>query len=458
MPLAPRPLSVVFTPTWLAALAAVALSACLGMSDETMHTPPKGSSTKDLTSFVLKAADNTGLSADIAATIGATSVTLTVPHGVDLTKLKATVADTGASLSPSSGTAQDFTNPVNYTVTAEDGSSKTYGVTITVAASTSKTITQFQVLGINAAIDGTNISVTVPNGTDVTAIAPTLTTTGASVSPASGAPQNFTHPVQYTVTAADSSTQVYTATVSVAASASKDITSFVINGVHGAIAGNTITLNLPVGTDASSLTPSIVHTGASISPASGAAQNFSGPVTYTVTAADSSTRQYTVSVSVTQPVNLGSATITDGSAGDVANWAQTATITAVNFNGDAVEIDFDKKDGANRWADECDLPGFSPDCLQYTIWIFEYVGGQWYGTGAIEMWYGRPDTGGGTSASDLTIEQQIPQNWVYYSGVMSTHVLTPGETVGFMVTTGDERRKNNADFQERSNVFLVTLP
>jgi hypothetical protein len=444
-------------PTWLAALAAVSLSACLGMADDTMHSPPKGSSTKDLTSFVLKAADNAGLSADIAATIGATSVTLTVPHGVDLTKLKPTVADTGASLTPSSDTAQDFTNPVNYTVTAQDGSSKTYGVTITVAAATSKAITEFQVLGINAAINGTNISVTVPNGTSLTALAPTIVQTGASVSPASGVPQNFTNPVQYTVTAADNSTQVYTATVSVAASASKDITSFVINGVHGAISGTSITLNMPVGTDATSLTPSIVHTGASISPASGAAQNFTGPVVYTVTAADSSTKQYTVSVSVTQPINLGSATITDGSAGDVANWPQTTTITNVNISAAAaVSVDFDKKDGAGRWADECDLPGFAPDCLQYTVWLFEYVGGQWYGTGAVEMWYGRGDTG--DAPAGFTIEQQLTQNWVYYSGVMSTHMLVPGEQIGIMVTTGDERRKNNADFHERSNLFLVTLP
>jgi hypothetical protein len=426
------------------------------MADDTMHSPPHGTSTKDLTSFVLKAADNTGLTADIAGTIGATSVTLAVPFGTDLTKLKPTIADTGASLTPSSGAAQDFTKPVNYTVTAQDGSTKTYGVTITVAASSSKTLTQFSVLGINAAINGTAITLTVPNGTDRTALVPTITQTGMSVTPASGVAQNFTSPVTYTVSAADGTSQAYTATISVAASATKDITSFVINGVTGAISGSNITLTMPVGTDATSLSPAIVHTGASISPASGVPQNFSGPVVYTVTAADSSTKQYTVTVSVTSPINVGSATITDGSAGDVANWPQTTTITNVTINNGAFSVDFDKKDGSSRWADECDLPGFAPDCLQYTIWLFEYVGGQWYGTGAVEMWYGRGDTG--DAPAGFTVEQQLTQNWVYYSGVMSTHTLVPGEQIGIMVTTGDERRKNNADFQERSNVFLVTLP
>src|SRR6185436_20673081 len=99
------------------------------------------------------------------------------------------------------------------------------------------------------------------------------------------------------------------------------------------------------------------------------------PVVYVVTAVDGSTKQYTVTVSVPAPLDLATATITDGAAGDVASWPQTTTITAVHMNNGAVSVDFDKRDGPNRWADECDLPGFVPDCLQYTIWVFEYVGG-----------------------------------------------------------------------------------
>lgn len=61
------------------------------------------------------------------------------------------------------------------------------------------------------------IAVTVPYGTNVTALVPTIaTSTGASVSPASGVAQNFTNPVTYTVTAADSSTQTYIVTVTIA--------------------------------------------------------------------------------------------------------------------------------------------------------------------------------------------------------------------------------------------------
>ena len=47
-----------------------------------------------------------------------------------------------------------------------------------------------------------------------------------------------------------------------------------------------------------SLTPAIMHNGASIAPAAGTARDFSNPVTYTVTAADGNAVEYTVSVNV----------------------------------------------------------------------------------------------------------------------------------------------------------------
>src|SRR5262249_27000434 len=50
------------------------------------------------------------------------------------------------------------------------------------------------------------------------------------------------------------------------------------------------------GTDVRSLPPTINITGVSVSPPSGASQDFSFPVTYVVTAADNSTKAYTVTV------------------------------------------------------------------------------------------------------------------------------------------------------------------
>ena len=89
------------------------------------------------------------------------------------------------------------------------------------AANSAKAITAFTVPGQTGSTvineSAHTIGITVPFGTNVTALVPTITTTGVSVNPASGVAQNFTNPVTYTVTAADSSTQAYTVTVTVSA-------------------------------------------------------------------------------------------------------------------------------------------------------------------------------------------------------------------------------------------------
>ncbi|MFZ2150046.1 MAG: right-handed parallel beta-helix repeat-containing protein [Minisyncoccia bacterium] len=58
------------------------------------------------------------------------------------------------------------------------------------------------------------ISATVPFGTDVTALIPSIViSTGASIGPSDNLAQDFSSPVAYTVTAEDKSTQAYTVTV-----------------------------------------------------------------------------------------------------------------------------------------------------------------------------------------------------------------------------------------------------
>jgi len=83
------------------------------------------------------------------------------------------------------------------------------------AASSAKEVTAFSLGGVVGTIDevGKTITITMPYGTDVTALTPLITVTGASVNPASGDPQDFSAPVDYTVTADDGSTEVYTVTV-----------------------------------------------------------------------------------------------------------------------------------------------------------------------------------------------------------------------------------------------------
>ena len=160
------------------------------------------------------------------------AINLLVPSGTDLTKLIPTISvSDGATISPSSGTAEDFTNPVTYTVTAQDGSTQNYTVTVTTSASnqpsnpattqsSSKSINSFVFSGLSPEVDGTVdntndvVNLTVPSGTDVTNLTPTITVSdNATISPNSGVAQDFTNPVTYTVTAQDGSMQDYTVTV-----------------------------------------------------------------------------------------------------------------------------------------------------------------------------------------------------------------------------------------------------
>ncbi|ADV51011.1 PKD domain containing protein [Cellulophaga algicola DSM 14237] len=81
--------------------------------------------------------------------------------------------------------------------------------------STEKEITSFIVNGIAGTITGTTIDVVLPEGTDLTALAPVIIHTGASISPESEINQDFSNPVIYTVTAQDETIQAYTVNVTV---------------------------------------------------------------------------------------------------------------------------------------------------------------------------------------------------------------------------------------------------
>ncbi|MBK7318044.1 S-layer homology domain-containing protein [Candidatus Villigracilis affinis] len=87
-------------------------------------------STKDITAFSFTSPAAIG-------SISGTNISITVPSGTNVTALVATFTTTGASVAVgatpqvSATTANDFTNPVIYTVTAVDASTKDYTVTVT---------------------------------------------------------------------------------------------------------------------------------------------------------------------------------------------------------------------------------------------------------------------------------------------------------------------------------------
>src|SRR3569833_2912034 len=251
--------------------------------------PSPADTAKDITAFSIDGVDGA---------ISGTNISLTLPYGTDQTSLDPTITITGVSVRPASGVAHDFSSPATYTVTAADTTTKSYTVTVTIALDSAKDITKFTIDGVDGAISGTNISLTLPFGTDPTNLTPTITIAGVGVGPAGGVAHDFSAPATYTVTAQDNTTKSYTVTVTIALDSSKDITKFTIDGVDGAISGTHISLTLPFGTDPTSLTPTIAITGVSESPASGVAHDISTPATYTVTAQDGTTKSYSVTVTL----------------------------------------------------------------------------------------------------------------------------------------------------------------
>ncbi|MEI6092579.1 MAG: hypothetical protein WCQ47_02730, partial [bacterium] len=294
------------------------------------------SSDKNITSFTVpNQTGSTGI-ADISSTEG--TIAITVPHGTDVTKLVATFSTTGASVAISgtpqiSGiTSNNFTNPKTYTVTAEDGTTKTYIVTVAIAVSSDKNITAFtfpnqvgaSVITDTSSTQGT-ITAKATYGTDLTKLIATFTITGLSVSIGS-TPQvsgttinNFTSSQTYTVTAEDGSTKSYLVTVTV--ETTPVITSFtfpntqrgttVLRSVITNTSATEGTIDVQVvfyTTDFTKLIADFTTAGASVTvggvpQVSGVTpNNFTNPIKYTVTASDGKTRNYRVTITVSKNI------------------------------------------------------------------------------------------------------------------------------------------------------------
>jgi len=171
-------------------------------------------------------------------------------------------------------------------------------------------ITAFSIDNIEGVINGTDITVTMPYGTTDLNLTPTITISeGAMISPASGETQDFTNPVLYTVAAIGSSAKVYTVTVTVAASDTKNIDTFTIPIQVGSTVINeaaspkpTISVMVPFGSVVTGLVATFTTTGHSVAVGStpqisGVTPNdFTSDVDYIVTAEDATTKEYTVKV------------------------------------------------------------------------------------------------------------------------------------------------------------------
>ena len=242
----------------------------------------------------------------------------------------------------------------------------------------------------------------------------------------------------------------------VAPSSTKELTRFTLLGVDGTITGNTVAVTVPAVANLAAVVPTLIHNGASISPSASAAQNFNAPVTYTVTAADGSTRAYVVTaMHAAAPPGVDAIDLTTvqvfNSPTDVASWPITTHITQLEMRSPDVGLIFDFPAKAS-W------PNYTPPGwdgpLQYTVWAVVNVGGTWYTSGYIQMWSGRLSTG-------APLISDFAPNWAYDGrwGPMMGHRPVAGEQMGFFVTAGNARGVPDVtSVRERSNVVMVSLP
>jgi hypothetical protein len=307
---------------------------------------------KNLTGFTLKnlgycpGLNMSPANYDVAGT-GTTAIAVSVKAGTNLAVINyAFTVSATATVSASNGTpvkdgtsvtgVANFTTAVTFTVTAQNGSTQAYVVTVTPrAVNSTKQLTKYWFKTSQNSFSGADavgvinetekkVEVWVPWGTTITSLVASFELNGqANTFPggvamthsedfqyvqSSGVTANdFTTPVAYTVVAEDCTTVEYFVTVKVTPNTDTGISGFAFTyqgcGCNLATRidayARRIFISVPSTVSISSLAPtSIVITpaignkpAASVSPAVGVAQNWTnGPVKYTVTAPDGVTK------------------------------------------------------------------------------------------------------------------------------------------------------------------------
>ena len=195
------------------------------------------------------------------------------------------------------------------------------------ALSTGADITEFVIGGEKGIIDDDIITVGLDTTIDITSLVPDsiIISPNATISPAIDIPQDFSQPVQYTVTSESGATKTYS--VQVIATEDGLITQFEFAGRLGVIdqTAKTITVTVPSSIDLWNVQANIVWSGVEITPDPTKTTDYHrNDVTYTITASDGTQITYTIIIDIA----------------DAATWLDTFELEA-NDEQLTVEIDED---------------------------------------------------------------------------------------------------------------------
>jgi hypothetical protein len=194
---------------------------------------------------------------------------------------------------------------------------------------------------------------------------------------------------------------------------------------------------VPYGTDVSALVPDIAITGVSVYPADGAAVDFSSPVTYTVTADDATTKDYTVTVTVAARLPVAHWMFDEGTditASDSSGSGYDGTLMgaplpqwitgrvgdyALDFSGssDYISVTHDTVFNSQDFTITAWLANYSPDT---TSAYFRRIGG-WHIRTTASGWDFFMEGGGDTVLSGYNFPEYPPgaPEWHHYAITVS---------------------------------------
>ena len=278
-----------------------------------------------------------GGTAGVTGTSGA--FTAGVLNGVSVTP---TVAGSGRTLtvagSGATGTNTFTVNPgavsaANSTVTASPASVAADGVATSTISVTLKDSNNNPVPGKTATLASSRPTQdTISSASSVSTVNGLVTFTVTSVTNGSSV---------FTAKDVTDSNLVLTPTAAVAFtnSQAKDILSCSFGALGAAtISGTDVIIHVPASQPVTNLAPTFtVSPAATLSPVSGSANNFSSPVTYTVSAQDGSTRPYRVSVQPAPVFTLTAPSTWDGRqtitvTPNISNWSALVAADATDLN------------------------------------------------------------------------------------------------------------------------------
>ncbi|QCX00034.1 DUF5011 domain-containing protein [Aggregatimonas sangjinii] len=256
-------------------------------------SPPAGSGENDIVSFALPVQTDADINRNDHV------IFVNVLEGTELNVIPQifTVSE-GATVSPDITEIQDFSRPVTYTVTAENGEEQIWTIRIVIVPADSNAENEIISFSIpnqvgTSIIDNENatVAIEVPQGIDLTSIVPNEVTLSenAMLFPVATEAQDFTEQFIYVVTAENGVEKFWTVTVTVLPSTGSDendIIAFslpVQNSSTIDTVNHTVTVNVTDGTELNVVPLQFTTSNnATIEPSTTQARDFSAPVTYTV--------------------------------------------------------------------------------------------------------------------------------------------------------------------------------